>query len=98
MDVDKAAVVEEAVDGLRRQRAHAEGALEEVGARTQVLYGAQIFQRVALFLQGIIAGALASTVRAVALSSKGCFISGVGTISPSASMAAPTPIFFVTSR
>ena len=57
--VDKAAVVEEAVDGLRRQRAHAEGALEEVGARPQMLYGAQVFQRVALFLQRIVAGALA---------------------------------------
>ena len=97
MHIDKAAIVEEAVDGLRRQGAHAEGALEEVGARPQMLDRAQVFQRVAFFLQRIVAGVSPRTVRRVALSSKGCFISGVGTISPSASMAAPTPIALVSS-
>ena len=58
MYVKKAALVKEAVDGLRHNGAHAERCLKGVRARAEVLYGAQIFQRVTLFLQRIIAGAL----------------------------------------
>jgi len=57
--VDEAAVVEEAVDRLRSDRAHAERALEQVRARAQVLYRAQVLERVALLLQRVVARALA---------------------------------------
>ena len=57
--IQEAAVVEEPVNRLRRQRADPERALEQVGARAQVLNRAQVLQRVALLLQRIVAGALA---------------------------------------
>ena len=56
VDVDKAPVLEEAVDGVGRHRAHPEHRGKEVGAGAQMLDGAQILHRVALFLKGIVRG------------------------------------------
>ena len=56
VDVDKATVLEEAVDGVCGGGANAEGCGKQVGAGTQVLNGAHIFYGVALLLQGIIGG------------------------------------------
>ena len=57
--IEIALVVEEAMNGLRGGGAHAEGALEQVRPGAQVLNGAQVFQRVALLLQGIVHRAFA---------------------------------------
>ena len=54
VDVDEAAALEELVHGIGRRAANAEGRGEEVRARAQVLDGAQVFDAVALFLQGIV--------------------------------------------
>ena len=57
MHIKEAALIKEAVDRLRHHGAHAERGLEGVRARAQMLDGAQIFQRMALLLQRIIARA-----------------------------------------
>ena len=54
--VDKAALVKELVNGKGAGRPHTKHRAEGVGAGTQVGDGAQIFQRMTLFLQGIIGG------------------------------------------
>ena len=59
MYIYKALFRKELVCGLRDQRADAERALEQVGARAQVRDGAQVFQRVALLLERIVAAACA---------------------------------------
>ena len=56
MDVDKALILEEAVDGVGRGGAYPEGGGEQVGPGTQVLDGAQELHAVALLLQGIVGG------------------------------------------
>ena len=56
VDVDKAAALEELMHGVGRRASHAERRGEEVRARTKMLDGAQIFDAVALFLQGIVGG------------------------------------------
>ena len=56
VDVDKALVLEEAVDGVGRSGADPEGGGEQVGPGTQVLDGAQELHAVALLLQGIVGG------------------------------------------
>ena len=63
----------EAVDGLGRHRAHPEAALEQVGPGPEVSNGAQVFQGVALFLQRIVAGALAHHREGCGLELKGLF-------------------------
>ena len=52
VDIDEAALLEELVNGIGSEAADAEHGLEGVRARAQVRHRAQIFQRVALFLQG----------------------------------------------
>ncbi len=52
VDVDKVALHEELMDGEGDQAAHAEHRLEGVGPGPQMGHGAQIFQRVALGLDG----------------------------------------------
>ena len=59
VDVDKALLLEEAVDGGSRDRANAEHGAEQVGARAQVLLGAQELDGCALLLQRVIRGARA---------------------------------------
>ena len=54
VDVDKAALLEKLVHGLRRDAADAERGVEEVRARAQMLDRAQELHAVALFLQRII--------------------------------------------
>ena len=54
VDVDEAAALEELVHGVGRRASHAESRGEEVRARAQMLNGAQIFDAVALLLQGIV--------------------------------------------
>ena len=54
MDIDEAALLEELVNGIGSEAADAEHGLEGVRAWAQVRHRAQIFQRVALFLQGIV--------------------------------------------
>ena len=56
VDVDEAAAREELVHGVGRRASHTERRGEEVRARAQMLNGAQIFDAVALFLQGIVGG------------------------------------------
>ena len=56
MDIDKAPLLEELVDGVGDEAAHPEHGLKGVGAGTQMGHGAQEFQGVALFLQGIVGG------------------------------------------
>ena len=56
VDVDKALLLEEAVDGGSRDRADAEHGAEQVGARAQVLLGAQELDGCALLLQRVIRG------------------------------------------
>ena len=56
VDIDKAAALEELVHGVGRRASHTESRREEVRARTKMLDGAQIFDAVALFLQGIVGG------------------------------------------
>ena len=60
MGVNKAPLLKELMNGERRRAPHPENGVEGVGAGTQMLDGAEIFQRVALLLQRIIgrAGAL----------------------------------------
>ena len=57
VDVDKALLLEEAVDGGSRDRADAEHGAEQVGARAQVLLGAQELDGCTLLLQRVIRGA-----------------------------------------
>ena len=57
VDVDKALLLEEAVDGGSRDRTDAEHGAEQVGARAQVLLGAQELDGCALLLQRVIRGA-----------------------------------------
>ena len=71
MRVDKAAIVEERVNGLRGDGPHPERALKQVRARAQVLNRAQVFQRMPLFLQRIIARALAHDFQLFRLQFKG---------------------------
>ena len=54
VDVDEAALLEEAVDGERRDAAHAEHRAEQVGAAAQVLLGAQELAGLALLLHGVV--------------------------------------------
>ena len=56
VDIDEAAALEELVHGVGRRASHTESRGEEVRARAQMLNGAQIFDAVALFLQGIVGG------------------------------------------
>ena len=56
VDIDKAPVLEELMDGKGRHRAHPEGRGEEVGPGAQVGHGAEELHPVALFLQGILRG------------------------------------------
>ena len=67
VDVDEAAVVEEAVNGLSRHRADAEGALEQVGARAQVRDGAQVLGRMALLLERVVDRAFAQHAQRLGL-------------------------------
>ena len=59
VDVDEAAILEEAVDGVSGYAAHPEGGGEEVGSGAQVLDGAQELHAVALLLEGVIGGGCA---------------------------------------
>ena len=54
VDIDKAPVLEEAVDGVGSHGAHPERGGEQVGAGPQMLDGAQVFHRMPLFLEGIL--------------------------------------------
>ena len=56
MDVDEAAILEEAVDGVGGYTAHPKGGGEQVGSGAQVLNGAQELHAVALLLKGIVGG------------------------------------------
>ena len=56
VDIDKAPLLEELMDGVGRYAPHPEGGGEEVGAGPQMLDGPQEFHAVALFLQGIVRG------------------------------------------
>ena len=56
MHVDEAALLEKLVHRLGRHGTHAEGGGEEIGARSEVLDGAQKLHAVALLLQGIVGG------------------------------------------
>jgi len=60
MHIDKAILLKEFMDSRGNHGAHAKRRLKGVRARTQVLDGAQVFQRVPLLLQRVIrrAGAL----------------------------------------
>ena len=78
MNIYKASVMEEAVDGLRGDGTDAERALEKVCARTQVLDGAKVFQRVAFFLKRIINGAHAEHGNGFSLHFKGLLHTGRG--------------------
>ena len=57
--IDKAALVEEAVDGKSSFAADAENSVEGIGSGAQVLDGTQVLHGVALLLQGVICRALA---------------------------------------
>ena len=57
VDVDKALLLEEAVDGGSRDGADAEYSAEQIGARAQVLLGAQELDGGALLLQRVVRGA-----------------------------------------
>ena len=59
VDIDKALILEEAVNSARCHASHAEGCGEQVGAGTQMLNGTQEFCAVALGLQGVFGGGLA---------------------------------------
>jgi hypothetical protein len=59
MDIDEPALLEELVNSRGNNRAYAERRLKGVRPRAEVLNGAQVFERMALFLQRIIAGASA---------------------------------------
>ena len=63
--VDKALLLEEAVDGVGRGAAHPESRREGVGAGAQMGHGAQKLHGVALFLQGILRRADAQQLHAV---------------------------------
>ena len=52
VNVDKAPVLEEAVDGVSGHAPHPEGGGEEVGSGPQVGDGAQVLHAVPLFLEG----------------------------------------------
>ena len=54
MDVDESALLEEAVNRVRRQRADAEDRLKGIGARTQMRNRAEIFHGMTLLLERII--------------------------------------------
>ena len=54
--VDKAPVLEEAVDGVGGYRAHPEGGGEQIRSGPQVLDGPQELHAVALLLQGVVGG------------------------------------------
>ena len=56
VDVDEAAILEEAVDGVGGYAAHPKGGGEQVGSGAQVLNGAQELHAVALLLKGIVGG------------------------------------------
>ena len=67
LGVDKAALLEELVDGVSRHAPHPEGGGEQVGPGPQVLDGAQKLHAVALLLQGVIRGGLALHLDGVGL-------------------------------
>jgi hypothetical protein len=54
VNVDKAAALEELMDGVGRHAPHPEGGGEQVRPGPEMLDGAQILHRVALFLQGVV--------------------------------------------
>ncbi len=56
VDIDEAAILEEAVDRVGRHAPHPEGGGEQVGAGPQVLDGAQVLHGVALLLEGVLGG------------------------------------------
>lgn len=78
------------MDGGSRDRTDAEHGAEQVGARAQVLLGAQELDGCALLLQRVIRGADASTSMEVAESSKGWGASGVSLTVPVQMSAAET--------
>lgn len=90
MDVDKAAVVEEFMDGERRFAADAEHRAEGVGAGTQVGDLAQKLHRMALFLQRVVGRGGAMTEISAAFISNGWRFCGVRTTSPFTTRLAPT--------
>ncbi|MPM10171.1 hypothetical protein SDC9_56496 [bioreactor metagenome] len=59
VDVDEPALLEELVNSRGHNGAHAERRLKGVCPRAEMLNGAQVFERMALFLQRVIAGASA---------------------------------------
>ena len=59
--------MEEAVNGLSRHRADAEGALEQIGARAQVRDGAQVLGRMALLLERVVDRAFAQHAQRLGL-------------------------------
>ena len=54
MDIDKAALLEEGVDGVGGEGTDAEHCLEQIGAGTEMGDGAEVLDGVALFLERII--------------------------------------------
>ncbi len=78
MHVHKAPLRKESVEQLRRQRADAEHRVEGVRPGTQVGDGAQVFEGVALFLQGIVGGAQAHHFDLGGLELKGLLHAGGG--------------------
>ena len=59
MDIHKALLLEELMDGIGRHGAHPEHRRERIGSGPQMSDGAQVFHAVALFLQGIFGGGCA---------------------------------------
>ena len=78
MHVHKSLIVEEFVDGLRRQRTDAEDRAEQVRARAQMRDGAQELDAVLLFLQRIIRRGRADDGHARSLQLEGLLRAGRG--------------------
>ena len=76
MDIHKVPLLEELMDGIGSQAAHAEHRLEQVGAGAQMGHGTQKFYAVALLLHGVVAGGLTFHYHAGSLNLKG--LGGIG--------------------
>lgn len=78
MDVDKALILEIAVDGVGDQGTNPEYRLEGIGSGTQVGNGPQIFKGMALFLQGVVGSGGALHLNSGSLNLKGLLGLGSG--------------------